>query len=426
MSSRNLGPASTATTNDQALSADPVSLLPSSFTQNALAAYCNTPPGSAAVAAALGTLTATTAIPLTGIFGYNPINYLKSRAAFAKMRAGAANMRVLLVGDSTEIGRAAASSNSYSGAYPYSPGARLTAMLNAAIPGVAARSAAWVGNAVTYGLDNNYDTRNTIGAGWSGFAANSCLGYSPDTNTTTTNALVHATTGAYNIDSAEIGYIDVGTGQFSASINGNGVVNKTCTSTNTILTAAVGPTTAGANITLARVSGNIYLTHAIGWSSATPEIQVVPAGWAGAKLSDLVLDAGTYSPLKHWKVLAPNLSFLRVGINDWGNATDLASFAANLQVAITAAKLSGDIVLETSFPTQASQVSLANQAAYNALIFSVAQANGVAVLDHWSSFISYEACGPLGCMDSDGVHGLKAGYDMIAARRAAFVRLLSQ
>lgn len=254
-------------------------------------------------------------------------------------------------------------------------------------------------------------------------------------------------TGAYSLspaaafDSFDIYWVDnPGNAIFTADIggavlqtmtpqaSGASIVRKT--TINTGLGAIIG------SINIKRASGGtLYLIGIIPRNSSARRAQLLNLGWEGAQTGDWASDAGSatytsglsatasYNPLNALKVVAPDLTVVKLGANDISHSTPVATSQANIQSIITAAKVSGSCVLVIPTPQNpATRDPAGLTAAYNQMIRDLAISNGCGVIDLYSRYISWASANGLGYF-ADDVHSLPIGYaneaDVIARALAA-------
>ena len=117
---------------------------------------------------------------------------------------------------------------------------------------------------------------------------------------------------------------------------------------------------------------------------------------------------------------------MNIGINDWTAGTTVASFTASMQKIVDAAKLSGDVVLMTPFP---SDLSAASQTAQDAIVSAIKQlgvTNSVPVIDNRARFDSYtQAVADGGALDFYKLHLNTNGYALRADSVTALMKLLA-
>jgi hypothetical protein len=112
------------------------------------------------------------------------------------------------------------------------------------------------------------------------------------------------------------------------------------------------------------------------------------------------------------KFYAPDLTIIGTGINDARYSYTVPTWTADTQALITAAKLSGDVILKTVIPSQDSTVS-ALEAQYAAAAQTLAATNGCGVVDINARFGDWFTADAAGYM-SDTLHSTGFGYCDIA------------
>ena len=354
----------------------------------------------------------TAPIPLNqnSLFNFNENNYRKSRAAFNKVRAGSANASIVFIGDSTEMGKGSPTAGSTVGSRATSPSVRIASILTSTVMPT---------NSNTFVSDNNtgditalkaYDNRiATTGATnvWFGTSTlfGACFRFPNAASTLTLTANTAC-------DTWEITYLDNSTAQFSWQIGVGAITTITQANTGTLVKATV-TATAATTLNLAWVAaGTVGIMHVKAYNAATKELSVFDAGINGGDSASFINSAFYYSALNHLKTIAPDLTVIRLGINDYNPATPVApaTFSTNIQTIITAAQLSGDVILATPIPAQdTATMTLAGQQAYSDAIYSLAIANNLAVVDIWRRLGSYPISQALYYSDIAG-HQNTVGY----------------
>lgn len=357
-----------------------------------------------------------------GIYNYSPSFYRKSRAAFSKVRAGVSNATIVRIGDSTEAGKGAPTFGSVVASRASNPSVRLTALLNS--PSLPFRANTFtcehgVGDIPTLKL---YDPRiATTGATnvWngSGTLTKACFRF-PNAASTITLTADQA------CDTWEFTYLDSSTAAFSWQIGGGGATTVTQTNTSSLVKVTASGT-AATTFTLTWIGGTVGILHVKAYNASAKEVSVLGAGVLGADSGFFASATNYYSALNHLKNIAPDLTTIRLGINDWNPATPIstAAYSANIQALITAAKLSGDVILVTPNPTQETgTMTLAGQSAYIKVLYALAEANQIALVDVWSRFSSYADSSSTFYSDSE--HLNIAGYADIAKAESELIRKL--
>lgn len=343
------------------------------------------------------------------------------RKALADVQNGEGRARYLQIGDSITAGQARANS------WPR----RIRAMLASA--GVAAIDESTYGSAGNADLTAfvAYDPRWTFGAGWSLYAdpGLESIGGKPFSNNTTTNAASFTPTSA--VDTFEITYTNPAvTGVFTVDIDGatSGVgyasVNIASDDTLKKVTISVGsPGTHTLNIK--RVSGLVIFDAVRAYNSAAPAIDIMNAGWAGSRSVEWNrTGANGWFPPASIATAAPHLTDIMLGTNDYPapTKTPIATYTANIQALITAAKATGEVRLITPMPSATSFAYLYDQADVMNALIGLAASNSVELINLTDRYVSYTALAAAGFAAGDGVHPNNAGRTDIA--RAVFAGLL--
>lgn len=357
------------------------------------------------------------------IYGYKPENYRKSRAAFNKVRAGTANAKVLRIGDSTEAGKGALVAGSNTNCYAQSPTARFATLMNSTPMPVKHNTFLSDHNLGDIASLKAYDTRiTTTGATnvWNGVNLSACsapIRFPGASSSVTYTADVAC-------DTWEITYLDNSAAQFTWQI-GAGASTQVNQANSAALVRITVTGTAATTLTLAWVSGTVGIWDVRGYNAATKEVSVFNAGVLSWASGDFISVSNYYTSLNHIKKIAPDLTIIRLGINDWNQATPIpvTTYSANMQTIITAAQISGDVILTTPVPSQVTAtMTAAGQKEYIDAIYALAATNGLAVVDIWRRLGSYAESSAL--YYSDASHQNAAGYYDIAKAEAELIGTL--
>jgi lysophospholipase L1-like esterase len=317
-------------------------------------------------------------------FGVRPSTQLrKFRTAIAKVKSNQANCKVLCLGDSTTFGTGSNNSNT-GDLKPFAYPTQLQAMMNSA--GINSHANSFMGyGSPTFENNGSNDARIVEGNSWTNFGSNAALGGTLFENTgSTTNALSFTPT--VPVDTFVIYYITaVGNGTFSAGFNSATPTNQSTNSANGFATLTISSTLGINTLNLKYVSGgNIFIQGVEAYDSSKKWIDFINAGWPGAKASDISSNPAFYSPLSGIGFLAPDLTLLNIGINDWGAGTSLSSFQTNVQSVITECQLSGDVIIISPAPSAASSTSVATQQTYVTVMKNLAITNNIPFIDWWT------------------------------------------
>jgi hypothetical protein len=346
--------------------------------------------------------------------------YPHARKALANVRSGTSNMKVAMIGDSTMLGRAASTTNSYSGARPYNQPAQLAKYLTAA--GVTANNNSIFGSGTVFTNLANitaYDSRFTgSGSGLSTTGAY-CMG----ANVFQQNAASTLTfTPTSSLTNYVVYYIDQ-SGVFTIDIGGSGTVTVTGGGTGSMLSATISAAASTSPLNINWSSGTAYPFGMLGWNSAVPEVSVVTMGWAGGGVQNWSntnpSNPASHNALASLTLFAPDLTIIRAGINDWITATNtnIGNFITQLTAVVTTAQASGDVLLEISPYGSTTSATPATQAQMNAIvaaIYQVADANQCSVNNNVTRWGSATAMNALGYYDTDVLHYTKIGYADLA------------
>lgn len=366
-------------------------------------------------------------------FNADPILFPKFSTCIARVKNNQGNCRVFLKGDSTTLG--VGSNNSGSGNLSANgPAAVLAAVFNGA--GINATYNAWwgtnsLGGSQTY---SNSDGRITIGTGWSGtieayvgIAGNFIQGTTPG------QLLTFAPT--TKIDTCRVWYSPTST---------TNTIQLDISSTNTVTQVVSGGgtgmsslTTTGAlgyntcNVQVASGSSKIYVQGIEGWDSTKSAIIFENGGWSGATSFNAI---GADSHLWGFSNggltnIAFDLILFGFGINEWddfgsGNALyALPFYNQYMQNLINAAKLTSDIAIETSVPTNPASFN-APQALQQSFVgqdYALAVANNMPLVDTFNFLQSYAVGQPLGLYVDTFTHPSQLGYTKIWSLIGSFL-----
>ncbi|MFG6441121.1 SGNH/GDSL hydrolase family protein [Roseateles sp. LKC17W] len=372
---------------------------------------------------------------------YLPTGFSTYAAALPNWRAGAQQTRAGVIcriawpGNSTAVGYGALGAANYVGIKRASPTSRLAALLDTILRPTGIES--WMGNngSETAGgtTFNQYFPSLNPGAGWVNSPQGS-LGKNSLENSTTTNAL--PLTASVPVNTGEIFYFSKpvdGTaafGTFTVNVDGGATLatvdcNAAKTMRKQVVTFARGYHT----LNVVPPGGGVYVVIAgmIAYDSENPGVQVLNLGYAGGTAATLK-GSGTLATSNVISTLGCKLIILGNLINDWVAGTNVATFKADTQTLITAAKNGGacDVVLITDIPTAPGVASYATQAAYLTAYRELAAENSLILIDWYTqSGGTYEAANAAGLMYDDR-HESALGYtrkaEMVASVLAAALR----
>ena len=105
---------------------------------------------------------------------------------------------------------------------------------------------------------------------------------------------------------------------------------------------------------------------------------------------------GENTPIVAITHLAPALTILNVGISDWGAGTSVATLLSTIAPFVTAAQLSGDVMLAVGVPSPLTTTNTPLQPAYEAALAAYAQQRNVPFVDFQARWVSWTAANTLG------------------------------
>lgn len=312
----------------------------------------------------------------------------KWNAAMSAKNAGSRNAVLAVVGDSTTAGWGGQGTSAHTNDASFSAPRALAGLLTSASGASLFCDQNCLSGAGGTTPIGTFDQRVVLGS-WSQLVnATSCsAGGSMIRCTAGTTPLQFTPTGV--VDKFDIYYcINTGFGTFTA-----GVAGDTATTINTASTTSVGKTTVTAagglgthTLKLTRVSGSCFLIGVVGYNSASKETSVFNLGYSGSKVGTVV-PGWNYSTPQPWdplpmlKVLAPDLTFINLTVNDWVAATNQANYSTYLQNLITAGLASGDVVVMSGAASNPISASAAQQLIYRNIAANLAASNNLQYID---------------------------------------------
>ena len=312
--------------------------------------------------------------------------FSKYRLALGKVRAGTANARILCVGDSTFAG----TGDSTTATIPATKSCptRLAQILNTTVT----PSAVGLGIPPSI-LNGQADQRWTLGTGWateSNFGAGAAASY---LGTASTGNLVYTPSPQVTCDGFYVYYLGNSTlGTLTCTASGGSSTPILCSSLSAgVYRTLISAGSASATNSLTIV-GTVANNHVVGVEpvlSTKSQVLVGNAG-VGSTLSGSWASSGTanFNAVPFIKTVAPDLTIISLGINDAANSASVATFSNNMQTIITAAKISGDVLL-CDMPPSSSGIGgggPALEATYLSVYANLAAVNNCAYLSMWGRF----------------------------------------
>ena len=334
-------------------------------------------------------------------------------AKAANVRSGASRARVLCIGDSVTFGQGAGTPDAFTGARALSYPAQLAVKMAAAgLPAINESFFAGFGGGATKTTMVAYDSRIAAGAGWSAGLAPVTAGGGHWFNNSDLTAL--SFTPSIPVDRFTVYYFTEPTfGNFTIDVNGGATTPLSQNSAKSLASVTLTPALGTNTINIRRVSGYVRIAGVIAWNSAAPAVDVVNLGWSGSTAVGWNDTTDPWSPLNALGTLAPDLTIIKLGINDWQTNITLANFKTGLNALITRARLTGDVMLCSPNQTGGSALSTAQDTYINVLRDIVDSAN-VRLSDGYVFHGTYAALNGAGKM-FDTLHPKAVVYDAEAA-----------
>jgi lysophospholipase L1-like esterase len=351
-----------------------------------------------------------------GPFAYNatPQTLAKINAALLKTRLKISATKILCTGESTTAGNGSGlplgvttPNRKYS--YPDLLAARLSALdasLVTRTDGV-------------FGIQgfstSGYFASNTLitGTNWGTTTGLNSIGGAPFYNNTNTNPLVYNP--GTTFDRIEIAYWKHPTSadDLTVDIGGATLATLTGAATAAYATATVNCTRGQNTVNIRRVgnSGTAGVVWRIRcYDSTAPGVEVHNAGVGSTLASFWATNSNALAvgcdPVHAVQTYAPDLTIHDDGINDAFGSTAVATYKANVQTFITAAKVTGDVILMAPNPVSAGDLT-----PYNAALMELALANNCVFLDLFNKWGGTTAAfGALGYNYDTYTHPNSLGY----------------
>jgi lysophospholipase L1-like esterase len=350
---------------------------------------------------------------------FNPAQLSRWRLALAKVRAGQAQARIAVTGDSITAGFGSTPTNGYSNAIATSYPSQLAAALNAYKAPTRYNSFFTENGFSTQAgaTPSVVDPRLTLGTGWTNAGA-STFGGNSFTGASASGALTFAPTGAFN--TVDVYYlVNSGLGSFTVSVGGVtlATVNTAGVSSLGKVTVSTGASAAVGSIVVTPTgSGTVFIAGEDAYDSANPKVSVWNQGRIGAGIAFLAATTNGYSWQNALVSTAPDLVICGIGVNDYrtaGSGITLANYITLYQQFITAVTAVSDMVMVIEVPSAASSAPLATQAQFVAAQYALAAANNLPVIDFTQRYVSWSFSNGLGYY-FDSLHPNAAGYNDVA------------
>ncbi len=356
--------------------------------------------------AATGRNPITYGIASSEVFNLKASNTQYTRRAISRVMTGSGRGTIACCGDSTTRGIGSGTGNTQyinikHNSYPF----RLAQILSSAgLPATADNFYGTGGDGETIAQVASESAQISIGADWAisplpsvggqsfqQSAGTSSLAYTPATPWDTAKYL-------YFVGTTGIMELQPGAVTVNTAANPSGLTLGT-------LTQGLG--TAAFSITW-KSGATVYPQGFHFYNSAIPQLDILDLGWGGSTSVDWAR-AGTLNPLTGLAALAPDLTIIDLGINDWIVRTAASTFSANIQTLITQALSTGDCWLVAPIPSSPSAIPIATQATYISALYALAVTNDIPLIDLTHRVGSWAEGNSLG-LYWDNLHHNPLGY----------------
>lgn len=360
-------------------------------------------------------------VPLPGgiIRNVTRDNLARWRKARASVLAGLGRAKIAVIADSTGTGQGGngVGNNSMASVCLKSwPSMLAKALNNMGVPARFSSTFADQGNTANGAAVTAYDTRVTMSGGW---------GYTPGftMNVPGGSALRFASGGAsgtWSFQPAEIfDKVDVyyygspSNGAFDVNVDGGATIQNISTvqATSGIYKATVtvprGVHTLG--FTPSSTAQNIFILGVDVYDSTKPDVQILNWAQRSAKVDDFVQTTSLWSTLNSYNKFGQDLTLVVLTTNDCDKNTDVATYAAKLELlATTLAAANSDVIFGAGYPGSTANM-VNNLPAYIAAMKAVAVKLELPYMSFYERFGSWTDANSRGYM-SDSLHATAPCY----------------
>jgi lysophospholipase L1-like esterase len=355
----------------------------------------------------------------SGQFNVNAQNLIHWRKALGTIRSGTGRGKLLLLGDSTTAGGGAGTGGiGLLGAFGTNWPRSLVSLFNLAFTSASDGSFYGdqnVGNqSIAY---NTYDARVGMGANWTNIATT--LSLAGDMFKFSVGAVNNLSfTPAGVVDTVIVRYaVNAGLGSFTTNVDGGASLGTSVTGGTQAITSVTYSVARAAhtiNIVPDNLAG-IFILGITAYDSTVPAIDVMQVAWWGSVTANYVTTGSAWSPMLALASLAPDLTVICLTVNDSNNGVALATYQANMQTIITAAKLTGDVLLVTGPPSNTAAATNGTLDQFVAVEKTLALTNNIGLIDLKTRWVSMANTNPV-MPYFDNVHPGQVGYrDMAEA-----------
>lgn len=338
----------------------------------------------------------------------------KWRKAVGRVIAGSGFAKMLFVGDSTDWGLGSG------GADGFPPSKSVANLLNRSYlptqysfgvpPGGAAPT--------TDGDRDDRWSKNTVD-GWvdaSGWGAGNTGGFA---HTGTSTSTAKTFTPGIACDTFDIYYLrNSGLGSLDISVDGGAVTTQSCAGALGVQKVTVTSSLASNHVlSIVKKTQTCFLLGVEAYDSTNKSIRVLNSGVCNSRAkaaADHWSAAGAGQALDYIGVIAPDLTVIRLGINDarLAASTSGADWETAIRAIIAKAQLTGDVILCSVVPSQATVLqnagagpgtAVALEQDYRDRCLTIATSLGCAYVDIFTRYGSFTAADAAGYM-ADGLH----------------------
>lgn len=216
-------------------------------------------------------------------------------------------------------------------------------------------------------------------------------------------------------DTFDVYYIQIAiTGNFNIDINGGTPVAVNANGSTAFMKATVTGSAGVNTLNITWTAGSISIIGWVGYNSAVKSVNLINAGNSGATAAVLANTGTVYAAASAIPNIAPDLTILDIGINDWFTGTAVSSFLPSVQTIISQCLKTGDVLLVTPIPSQPATVPLATQQPYVTGLRALAAANDTALYSFWDVWQPIDNTLYAQAVGAQLIHPNAAGYQLNA------------
>lgn len=325
--------------------------------------------------------------PRLSLYNWKPSNTMRLRKALSIANSGG-HGKVAFVGDSITAAvpnGAPGDLEPFRDAYPY----QLVEALAATGMTIAGEGPVYANNNSAF---NATDSRWVIDANWQFILPHQLLVFATFTGATATFTSTRPGT------VVEVHYPNSG-GPFNVVIDG-GAPTLITPGVDGVATVWTSGVLADRTHTVTITTTTAGITWLLGVAvRRTSGLSIINASLGGAPTSYWTPDPDPIKPKNHVEAAAPTATFIMLEANDVGLATAPATYTSQLTAIVTWAKLLGDVVLLVSPPMDTTVYP--DKVDYDPLIYAVAEATDVPLIDLEHHFTNWAVADALGLFVDD-------------------------